>query len=165
MSIQEERTPSDKDMSDAWRSFIGATRRLRTRQAAEGLSVSQLHLLTPLIGSPDGQSVGSLAEDAEIASPTATRMLDGLERDGLVQRQTSVDDRRRVVIRLTDAGRNTVERELERLDAGNRQLFGSLSDDERRKTYSVLTKMSERMNDFTSSPMAAALLIFSSHGV
>ena len=165
MSIQEERPPTDNDMSDAWRGFIGATRRLRTRQAAEGLSVSQTHLLTPLLSSEAGESVGSLAEGAEIASPTATRMLDSLERDGVVERQTSVDDRRRVVIKLTDAGRQTLESELERLDEGHRQLFGELSDDERRSTYGVLRKMSERMNQFKSSPMAVALLIFTTQGV
>ena len=165
MTIQDQGTPTDKDMSDAWRAFIGATRRLRTRQAAEGLSVPQQHLLTPLLSSPDGESVGSLAESAEIASPTATRMLDALERDGLVERHPSVDDRRRVVIRLTDTGRETVERELDRVAANHRELFGTLTDDERRSTHNVLTRMSERMNNFSSSPMAAALLIFSSHGV
>lgn len=164
MSIQEQGTPTDKDMSDAWRAFIGATRRLRTRQAAEGLSVSQLHLLTPLLGSPDGESVGALADGAEIASPTATRMLDSLERDGLVERRTSPEDRRRVVIRLTEEGRRTTERELERVDAGNRELFGAFSDEERRRTYGVLTRMSERINELTSSPIAVALLVFSSHG-
>lgn len=166
MSIQEQQqTPTDKDMSDAWRAFIGATRRLRTRHASEGLSVSQLHLLTPLLSSANGESVGSLADDAEIASPTATRMLDSLERDGLVERQPSIEDRRRVVIRLTDGGRETLEQELERLDAGNRKLFGELSDEERRSTYGVLMKMSERMNEFKSSPMAVALLIFSTQAV
>lgn len=165
MTIQDQQTPTDKDMSDAWRAFIGATRRLRTRLASEGLSVSQLHLLTPLLDSPDGESVGSLADNAEIASPTATRMLDSLERDGVVERRTSSEDRRRVVIRLTEQGRQTLESELERLDVGHQKLFGELSDDERRDTYGVLMRMSERMNQFKASPMAVALLIFSAQGV
>ena len=81
----------------AWEAFFRAARRARTRWPADragGLTLPQYFLLQPLLdGSPHG--VGELAEAAGVAGPTATKMLDGLERGGMVERRASTTDRRR----------------------------------------------------------------------
>ncbi|MFG2861214.1 MarR family winged helix-turn-helix transcriptional regulator [Streptomyces sioyaensis] len=76
-------------------------------QAAEGLSLAQTTLLAPLTegdAQETGLPVGRLAAGAEVSVPTATRMLKQLEAKGLVTRQRSPEDERRVVIRLTEEG-------------------------------------------------------------
>src|SRR3954469_11752579 len=81
----------------AWSEFFAAVRRVRARSAREqpgGLSLSQLNLVRPLADG-DPRPVGELAELAGVAAPTATRMLDCLEREGLVTRAHARTDRRR----------------------------------------------------------------------
>src|SRR5919109_3177755 len=90
-----------------WARFLGALRRARTRlsEAPEArLSLAQYVLVAPLLDAPT-RSVGELAANAGVASPTATRMLDGLERDGYVRRVPAEHDRRCVELRLTPSGR------------------------------------------------------------
>ena len=62
----------------------------------------QFHLVTPLADGP--QPVGRLAEAAGVAKPTATRMVEALARDGLVERHACADDRRKVLVELTPEG-------------------------------------------------------------
>ena len=91
--------------STALLDFLRATRRMRGRFGEEGeLSLSQYHLLEPLIGG-ERLATCELALAAGVSAPTATRMLTGLERDGLVERVPCDADRRVVHVVLTDHGR------------------------------------------------------------
>jgi len=60
----------------------------------------------------DALRVTNLAERLGIDAPSVTRKIQQLERDGLVARQADPDDRRATRIRLTPAGRRTLERVL-----------------------------------------------------
>ena len=76
-----------QEFTASWERFFRTTRRIRARANRahlDGLSLAQFQLLKPLAG--EAQPVGGLAESAGVAPPTATRMLDGLARDGLVER-------------------------------------------------------------------------------
>src|SRR4051794_26564901 len=72
------------------------------------LSMPQMVLLLPLLDGDRPCGVSELATSAGIASPTASRTLDGLERDGLITRSPSETDRRSVLVELTPAGREQV---------------------------------------------------------
>ena len=50
------------------------------------------------------QTLSALAAAEQVRLPTMTRLVQGLERDGLVARAPDPDDRRRVVIRPTARG-------------------------------------------------------------
>ena len=108
-SIAMTATPAARDATGtrgfdaAWDEFFGAIRRARGRAAAGGRARgSQPRPVPPRLSrSPtatrgDAISVGALAEAAGIAQPTATRTLDGLERQGIVERRPSSEDRRSV---------------------------------------------------------------------
>ena len=127
----------------AWEAFFRAARRARTRwptDRAGGLTLPQYFLLQPLLdGSPHG--VGELAEAAGVAGPTATKMLDGLERTGMVERRPSTRDRRRVEITLTDDGRTACAAARDVAVEGRRLLLQSLPPEEREGAIEVLVRL------------------------
>jgi len=68
--------------------------------------LSKLHL------NGDPLRVTALAEMLGVDAPTVTRKVHQLEREGLVSRQDDPDDKRATRIKLTPAGRRTLERML-----------------------------------------------------
>ena len=68
------------------------------------LSVPEYRVLLCLAGA-DGLGVVDLAAMAIMTQPRMTKLLDRMERGGLVGRDSDPNDRRRVLIRLTAAGR------------------------------------------------------------
>lgn len=67
-------------------------------------------LLFKLSAKGDQLRITDLAEILAVDTPTVTRKVQQLERDGMVVRQTDPDDRRASRIGLTPAGRRTIER-------------------------------------------------------
>jgi DNA-binding MarR family transcriptional regulator len=72
------------------------------------LSVPEWRVLACLMD-VEGLSVGELAAMALMKQPGLTKVLDRMERDGLLKRQGTSDDRRRVTIHLTAKGRARVK--------------------------------------------------------
>jgi DNA-binding MarR family transcriptional regulator len=134
--------PTELDaFSSALLEFLRATRRMRGRIGDEGeLSLSQYHLLEPLI---DGERLATceLALAAGVSAPTATRMLSGLAREGLVERVPCTADRRVVHVVLTDAGRAHTLAKRARGEARRAEIFASLSAGERREAARLLERL------------------------
>ena len=93
----------------AFKGVMAATRRLRGRETHRPgeLSFAQYHLLFHLAEQKE-LSTGQLATAAELVPATATQLLDGLARMGLVDRTRSEQDRRIVTCRLTPRGRKVL---------------------------------------------------------
>ncbi len=126
--------------------FLRATRRVKGRIGDEGeLSLSQYQLLEPLL---DAERLGvcELAEAAGVSAPTATRMLAGLERDGLVERGGSPADKRVVHVVLTDEGRVRACAKRARGEARRAEIFESLSEGERREAARLLERLTAAMD-------------------
>lgn len=83
---------------------IHLLRRLRAADASSGVTAPRLSALSVLVfGGP--RTVGELAAAEQVRPPTITRLVQDLERAGLVARETDRQDRRRQRIRATAAGR------------------------------------------------------------
>ena len=79
-------------------------RRLRTEDDALGVSPPRLSALSVVVlAGPIG--IGALATAEGVAAPTMTRLIDGLERDGLVRRRPDPTDARGVLVEATAAGK------------------------------------------------------------
>jgi DNA-binding MarR family transcriptional regulator len=93
----------------AFKGALAAVRRLRGRdtQRPGEIAHAQYALLFELAERGD-LAAGELATAAELAPATVTVMLDHLAAAGLVSRERSERDRRIVVSRLTEAGREQV---------------------------------------------------------
>jgi DNA-binding MarR family transcriptional regulator len=134
--------PTD-DFAAAWETFFHAVRRAKGRASAQppedGVSFAQYHLLAPLSGA-GAQTIGALAEAAGVAPPTATRMLDGLDRDGLVTRSPSATDRRCVTVELTADGRRAVAYTQAALAERRTRIAASLTEEERERAAVLLKR-------------------------
>jgi DNA-binding MarR family transcriptional regulator len=92
---------------------IGETLQAQTRSllAAHGFEQPAAHF--PLLVALDrlgALSVGDLSQAVGVSQPVVTRSLRGLEKDGLVQSQTSHEDRRVRRVGLSRKGRGLVQR-------------------------------------------------------
>jgi DNA-binding MarR family transcriptional regulator len=100
-------------------------RRLRVEDDALGISPPRLSALSVVVfGGPVG--IGALAAAEGVAAPTMSRLVDGLERDGLVRREPDPSDARGVLVRATANGtkilRTGRRRRVETLAGGLRDL-------------------------------------------
>jgi DNA-binding MarR family transcriptional regulator len=128
--------------------FLAATRRARGRLGADQeLTLSQYHLLRPLLDGAEPLGVCALAEAAGVSAPTATRALVVLERDGLVERRADADDRRKVRIALTDEGLHRVAAKHDRSERRREQIYRSLTPSERQTTTRVLARLAAAIED------------------
>jgi len=83
-------------------------RRARTVDSATGLTSQRLSLLSVLCFAGP-RTVGQLADAEMVSRPAISRILNGLENDGLARRKHSTSDRRRVVVHATAKGRSVIE--------------------------------------------------------
>jgi DNA-binding MarR family transcriptional regulator len=98
----------------------------------EDLSMTQYNVLRILRGSPDGLASGEIGNRLITRDPDITRLLDRLEKRGLISRQRPVQDRRTVMAKITPAGIALVDRldglADHRIAAFRRQLFETRRD-------------------------------------
>ena len=144
-------TPEDERLHAAWDAFVAALRKARARASHDpeaNLTLSQYHLLAALHDSPE-MGVGELALTAGVTSPTATRMLDGLERDGIVVRVPSPRDRRCVAVQLTDDGRRALSAERSRIAAKQRALFEQFDPQERAQAERLMLRLAEVIEELS----------------
>ena len=79
---------------------------IRRRLRAEfGATLPQFDLLAQLDREPEGLRLGEISKRTMVTNGNITGLVERLEADGLLYRETPVDDRRVTVARLTDAGR------------------------------------------------------------
>jgi DNA-binding MarR family transcriptional regulator len=135
--------------------FVQAVRRARGASSLErdrGLTLSQYGLLQPLAASNDGARVSDLAARAGIAPPTATRILDALERRGIIERRRSADDRRGVSVTLTDFGREVLCSEDEWLRSRQREFYAQIPDEERTVVPDLLQRLAGLIDELAAGP-------------
>jgi DNA-binding MarR family transcriptional regulator len=88
---------------------IHLLRRISRDDGADGVTGARLSALSVIVYAGAG-TVGELAARERLARPTVTRLVDGLEREGLVRRRPDPGDRRVVRLAATPRGRRLLER-------------------------------------------------------
>src|SRR5271166_2746493 len=102
------------------------SRRLVLVLKAEDLSANQYNVLRILRGSPDGLPCGEIAGRMITRDPDITRLLDRLEKRGLISRCRETKDRRTVMVRITPGGLELLGRLDEPVQATHRKQLGHL---------------------------------------
>lgn len=126
---------SEEDLEPAARAFLTASRALiaiaiRSVGAAPvPLTVPQMRLL--VLVATDGRRVGTVAEDLGVNQSNASRLVDRLERQGLVTRAPDPQDGRASLVQATEAGHRALDSvDAHRLDA-LRSVLGRMDADQR----------------------------------
>lgn len=92
-------------------------------------------------------SQGEIARAMNVDRTTMVALIDDLQLKGLVQRRQDLDDRRKNVVELTDAGGTTVRRAAEAVEQAERDFLAPLSAAETaqfRRTLRMLLEDAER---------------------
>jgi DNA-binding MarR family transcriptional regulator len=72
-------------------------------------------------------SQGEIARAMGVDRTTIVALIDDLQVKGLVRRRQDLDDRRRHVVELTDAGRDTVRKAVDVVERAERDFLGPLT--------------------------------------
>ena len=108
---------------------IHLLRRLRRHDEASGLTAARLSALSVAVfGGP--VTIGRLAAAEQVSPPTMTRLVIGLEDDGLLTRARDAADRRVIWIRATPKGERILKEGRRRRVAALAEELGSLDAEE-----------------------------------
>lgn len=128
------------------------------------LTTSQLATLRQL-GRHGSLSAGEVARGISVSQATITGIVDRLERRELVTRSRDSQDRRRVVIDLTDAGREVVASSPPPLHERFMLRLAELPETERREIDRTLAQIVQMMEaeEVEAAPVLAAETILGEH--
>ena len=153
MAVRTQALP-DTSRLDAWIRFLRAhaalTRELSADLVAEhGLTLNDYEVLLHLARAPGKRMRRvDLAESILLTASGITRLLEGLERSGLVARELCDTDRRVVYARLTEAGAEKLREAGRTHVAGIESLFvGRYSDEELATLSSLLSRLPAAGNE------------------
>ncbi|OKP17397.1 MarR family winged helix-turn-helix transcriptional regulator [Serratia fonticola] len=118
--------------------------------ALHGLSEGRFILLFLLDAASDGVAPNTLSKQAGVTRATITGLLDGLERDKLIERHQDVSDRRALCVRLTCKGKNVARTVFEQHSRWIASLYSNLSTRERKQLVTLLEKVSSNIGDSAS---------------
>ena len=146
MSSTDPRDVADRLHSAA----IHLLRRVRKVDEVTGLTAARLSALSVLVfGGPT--TLGELARAEQVSAPTMSRLVRGLERDGLVVREAHERDGRSVLLSATDDGRRILVEGRERRISEVVGLFDGLTADE----LSTLASAAAIVEDAIGRPPSA----------
>lgn len=115
--------------------------------AVYNLSEGRFVLLFLLDASEKGIAPKVLAEQAGITRATVTGLLDGLERDELVERHANIEDRRALYIQITSKGKLIAKKVFDQHSRWIANLFNNLSLHERNQLNTLLEKVSDNLTN------------------
>jgi DNA-binding MarR family transcriptional regulator len=108
----------------------------------------------PEIG-PEGRTPADLAAAAGVSRATMTGLIDTLERDGMVTRQPDQQDRRMMLVQMTDMGRDLMARLLPLHFQTVAEMLSPLDESERQTLVQLLARLS-RPRAAEASPLSGA---------
>ncbi len=114
---------------------------LEQRLEPWSLSLAKLRALEQLAAAPDGLPLGQLAERLCCVKSNVTQLVDRLEADGFVRRVPRQSDRRCVVARITERGRERFQCASTAREAAEREVLGRLDEGDRQRLVNLLERL------------------------
>lgn len=135
----------------AWRAFLEAHRRVTSRledelQAAHGIPLPWFDVLAALAESEDQRCrMQELAQAVLISKSGLTRLVDRMQRAGLVTREACAEDRRGTYAALTDEGRRVLDECSTTYVLGATEHFSDLLDEAEAATIAdVMARIADK---------------------
>ena len=126
--------------------LLRLTRLVRNQRVDTSVSLTQLSAMGTLY-KHGPMSAGELAACERVQPPSMSKVLANLEERELVQRDQHPDDRRQVVLRITEQGEALLASERRARDAWLTRRVAALSGEERellRRVVPILEKLAEQ---------------------
>lgn len=112
-----------------------------------GQSMARWDALFAVGMSRQGSALGTIAKRVGVEGPTFVRMIAQFEREGLVKRLASSEDRRASIIRITPKGEQALAQMRDLTTAARTKFLGDLSVDEVRRMLDMLEHMLRFLKD------------------
>jgi MarR family transcriptional regulator for hemolysin len=146
--MRPERTPIGLQLASTAKTV---SRAFNAALAEAGGTLPVWLILTSLRGE-QWRTQLELARSLGIEGPTLTRHLDGMERAGLVERRRDPDDRRAVLVELTEAGRALHNRLRTNVIAFDERLRGGLGAEDLDRMHAVLARLEHNLRSEENGP-------------
>ena len=129
---------------------------LHERRIEATLETSQTvaQALAVLDGAGESLTPSQIGDRLLVSSATMTSLLDTLEQRGWVRRTPNPDDRRSLLIEITDAGRATADVFIPGLHKLEHRVMSALTADERDQLLGVLGRVIAAANEAIAEPPA-----------
>lgn len=116
-------------------------------QQEAGISLDAFEVLDAISKSTEGRlRLGDLADQVSLTRSGLTRRLDRLERDGLITRESCLDDRRGAVAIATEKGKALLAKAIAPYHEAVRTHFGAkITEGEARQLSAVMRRVSESL--------------------
>src|SRR5271168_1834090 len=130
--------PEEDAFLDLLRTCDLLSRRPAQVLKTEDLSATQYNVLRILRGTPEGLPCGEIASRMITRDPDITRLLDRMEKRGLISRCRETKDRRMVMTRITPEGLKRLARLDEPVEEAHRRQLGHLGAEQLRTLAQLL---------------------------
>jgi DNA-binding MarR family transcriptional regulator len=144
--VRREGSPEEAAFLDLLRTADMLTRGADWVLKTEDLSQTQYNVLRILRGSPQGLPCGEIAGRMITRDPDVTRLLDRMEKRGLISRARESRDRRLVLARITSEGLKLVNRLDEPVQKIHRKQLGHMGKDRLRTLAELLAAARSRLD-------------------
>jgi MarR family transcriptional repressor of emrRAB len=122
-----------------------------------GLAEAEFRVLTTLFSQPEGVAHPSdLCALASQSPANMSRISDALVARGLITRMSSVQDRRRLVLRITEEGEEFVRQLLPKLHLPLRRMLKDFPEAEQRQLAAQLKRLAAELDQLSTPPLAEA---------
>ncbi|WP_017574567.1 MarR family transcriptional regulator [Nocardiopsis kunsanensis] len=140
-----------EEFQRAWTELINAAIHAQTRsghshRGGEELTLTQALLMEAVRGM-DAPNVGAVAHVVGVSSPSATRMIQQLERRGLLSRRRSERDERSTVVTVTEDGERVLALTRKRMEGKQRKVFEAIRPSMRPMVITLLHDLREALDD------------------
>ena len=117
------------------------TNQLWVRQLRDhGLTIGRWQVLN-VLSTYDGSRIGTIADLSGGEQPAVSRVIDQMERDGLVKRRPSLNDSRAVEVWITQRGRAIYAELMPEAKAFVARMLRTLSDTESKQMNDLLERL------------------------
>lgn len=142
---QPKATPEEAAFLDLLRTTDLLSRGPAQIIKTEDLSATQYNVLRILRGASEGLACGEIASRMITRDPDVTRLLDRLEKRGLISRSRDAGDRRTVMARITPNGLKVLARLDEPVQAAHRKQLGHLGPERLHELNKLLLALRSRV--------------------
>ncbi|MEO8206541.1 MAG: MarR family transcriptional regulator [Chthoniobacterales bacterium] len=123
--------------------------------AQYNLSQARFVVLMFLSESEERNKSSDIAAELAVSKATVTGLLDSLERDGLIERIASKEDRRIIFVQLSNKGKKLLDTVAPGYFKSVSEMTGILDEKERRQVVASMQKIKTHLSDKSTSPRTA----------